>query len=401
MRHVLVVGAGVAGLAAARRLCTRGVRVTLLEAADRIGGRAHSVQLGGFAFDRGASWLHDADRNPLTELALAAGERLIDCDALRRRRVMIGDRVATAAELRARAEAWARLERMAGAVTAEMPFGRTIDGLRDDPWIASIEAWEIGQIQAADPALMSVLDWKINQLEGRNLSPACGMGELVARHLATTVELATPVTSLDWRGPIRAETARGTIVADAAIVTVSVAALAGIRFVPELPHDVSRLPMGLLTKVALRSLNGRMGLAVEEAISGQIVPGETMMSVVAWPGGADHVVAFIGGNAAWALHREGAGAAEDFARGQLRRWFGAGFEMGEAVVADWAAEPWHLGAYAYAKDGLIRGEMAVPLGEGRLMLAGEAFVVDGLAGTVAGAFLSGERAAAAVGLGQP
>lgn len=136
-----------------------------------------------------------------------------------------------------------------------------------------------------------------------------------------------------------------------------------------------------------------MGLGVEEAVSGRIAPGEAMMSVVAWPGGADHLVAFIGGVAAWALHREGSGAAEAFAREQLRRWFGDGFVMGEAVVADWAAEPWHQGAYAYARDGAIRAEMARPLGDGRLVLAGEALALEGLAGTVAGAFRSGEAAA--------
>src|SRR5579859_2926504 len=61
---VVVVGAGVAGLAAASQLRARGRSCALLEAADRIGGRAwttHPAALGGKPFDHGASWLHTAE----------------------------------------------------------------------------------------------------------------------------------------------------------------------------------------------------------------------------------------------------------------------------------------------------------------------------------------------------
>src|SRR5262245_64998126 len=71
---VAVIGAGAAGIGAARRLCQAGtVSVLALEARDRVGGRVHTITPAGFALDRGAEWLHSADRNPLSPIAAALG----------------------------------------------------------------------------------------------------------------------------------------------------------------------------------------------------------------------------------------------------------------------------------------------------------------------------------------
>ena len=70
---VVVIGAGLAGLGAATALRQQGRSAIVLEAADRIGGRAWTAYppaLGGVWFDMGAIWLHDAENNPLTPIAL-------------------------------------------------------------------------------------------------------------------------------------------------------------------------------------------------------------------------------------------------------------------------------------------------------------------------------------------
>src|SRR3954453_13726902 len=71
---VAVIGAGAAGIGAARRLADKGtVSALVLEARDRVGGRVHTIEPAGFPLDRGAEWLHSADRNPLSPIAQSLG----------------------------------------------------------------------------------------------------------------------------------------------------------------------------------------------------------------------------------------------------------------------------------------------------------------------------------------
>ena len=65
--RVVVVGAGIAGLAAASRLRRAGIACVVLEARDRIGGRLHTVDLAGVPVDLGGSWIHHPIGNPLSK----------------------------------------------------------------------------------------------------------------------------------------------------------------------------------------------------------------------------------------------------------------------------------------------------------------------------------------------
>ncbi len=76
-RSVIVVGAGMAGLAAARHLSDEGLDVVVLEARDRLGGRTHSIELGGVTLDAGAAWVQQFPRNPLGRLAESLGLQLV------------------------------------------------------------------------------------------------------------------------------------------------------------------------------------------------------------------------------------------------------------------------------------------------------------------------------------
>ncbi len=414
----VVVGAGVAGLAAAAVLRRAGARCLVLEAGSRLGGRAFTDQpaaLGGAAFDHGASWLHAAERNPLVPLARAAGCELGDTRGDWTRHVMIEGRPAGASEIadylatRERFEAIARARAAAGPDTS---VDAAVAALRGDPWLATVETWEASLIAAADPRDLSVQDWHLNELAGGNLRVGGGLGAMVAGvlgPLAGAVRLDAPVRRIAWDRPgggVELSGEFGTLAARTAIVTVSTGVLRaeGIRFTPALPEPrraaLEALPMGLLSKVALAARGpDRFGLAPGTSLFRRLDdPAERAIFFSPWPLGQGHMIGFFGGRAAWALAAEGAAATEAFARAELVRLLGAraaaGF--GAAVVTSWGTDPAFLGAYAYARPGGVaaRAAMDTPVAD-RLWFAGEAWCMDGLAGTVGGAFVSGTRAATA------
>lgn len=72
-KRVVIIGAGISGLAAAKKLKAKGFNVTILEAQDKVGGRLRTNRTLGVAFDEGASWIHGTSGNPITNLAQQAG----------------------------------------------------------------------------------------------------------------------------------------------------------------------------------------------------------------------------------------------------------------------------------------------------------------------------------------
>ncbi len=72
-KKIVIIGAGIAGIAAAKKLKENGYSVVVLESQDRIGGRLRTDRSLGIAFDEGASWIHGPKGNPITALAAQAG----------------------------------------------------------------------------------------------------------------------------------------------------------------------------------------------------------------------------------------------------------------------------------------------------------------------------------------
>jgi monoamine oxidase len=402
---VLVVGAGVAGIAAARALRARGLSCLVLEAKDRIGGRAYT---DATSFDHGASWLHQANDNPLTALAETLGFESVDHDKLRQRLLFTEGRFATTAERRAFAAAEDRFWRVIEAAAADGAPDRPAsdaapEGERFDPLVAH---WEGAQICAAELARMSLHDFAATALDGPNLLLRRGLGTLVTTLAeGLPITLNAPVTRIDWRGEdVEASGAFGRIRARAAIITVSTGVLAqgSIAFTPDLPAEkhaaIKALPLGLLSKLAFPIPPSTLPeFGAFASLRRDIAePGDRPISWIARPFGAPVMLAFIGGSLAWELSRTGKPATEAHARAEFARVFGAeaAAALGPPIITDWGGDPHFLGSYSHAVPGgqAARRVLAEPLADGRLIFAGEA-CHPRFAATVAGAWLSGEGAA--------
>ncbi|HEX6014571.1 MAG TPA: FAD-dependent oxidoreductase [Geminicoccaceae bacterium] len=195
-RNVVVVGAGAAGIAAARHLTARGFAVTVLDARDRVGGRAWTALLDGrHPADLGCGWLHSADRNPWTGIALRLG---LEVD---RKLPDWGFRLAKARQLGA-IEADARERSFAAFWRAiEEPVGpdrALADALpASDSWLPSFAA-VTSSISSAGPAALSVADLACYADSGLNWQVVEGYGRLVERYAGLPVKLAAPAEAVDW-----------------------------------------------------------------------------------------------------------------------------------------------------------------------------------------------------------
>jgi monoamine oxidase len=413
---VAVIGAGVAGLAAAAELRRAGRSVAVLEAGTRIGGRAWTERPACFGgqtpFDHGASWLHDALRNPLLQVVRAHGEDVKPDIGWDERVHLLGEDAGPQAWQACR-DAEARWQRVVTAALdgPDCSLAAAGHSLADDPWTATIESWEGAIIAAADADVLSLRDWHANALEGGNYVAPGGIGALLARCLgaaAGEVSLGARVTRLVAEpGGVRIGTADGgTLRAGAAIVTVSTGVLRAeaIGFSPALPAGIigalDGLPMGLLTKIALpAATQDRLGLPPGADVFRRVPHrGAPFLSTIFWPQQSNIAIGFIGGRAAWALCDKPDDAA-DFFLAEIAATLGASacaafFPRG-GLMTGWGSDPAFLGAYAYATPGNAgaRAALDAPCWDGRLLFAGEACDTGGLAGTVGGAYRSGRRAA--------
>jgi monoamine oxidase len=408
---VLVIGAGCAGIAAARALAARGRSCVVLEAGPRIGGRAFTESASlGLPFDHGASWLHQADDNPLAPLARGLGLPLLDHDTLRDRRLVTQGRFATPAERAAFTAAetafWTAIEAAAADGAPDRPAADAAP--RGGRWDATVAHWEGAQICAAELHRMSLHDFAATALDGPNLILREGIGGLVARLAeGLPLRLDARVDRLRWgaRGVV-AEGGFGTLAARAAIVTASTGVLAtgGIAFDPPLPaatqQAIDDLPLGLLTKIAFRADHPDAPdlpsfASVRRAVE---TPDDRPMSFLSRLFHDPLLIGFCGGEPAWERLHD-APALEAAAREEIAAIFGtrAAASLGRATVTRWGEDPLFRGAYTHAVPGAqaARRVLGTPLADGRLCFAGEA-CHPRFAATVAGAWLSGTEAARTV-----
>jgi monoamine oxidase len=399
----IVIGAGAAGIGAARRLVAAGRSVLVLEARERVGGRAWTEMTRlGVPIDRGCEWLHSGDRNPLTAIAREFGftvdERPPDWGNLDDHTELSEAERLDCRHIRQ--WFWKR----AAEAAAEGPDRPAIELLPGGgPWNSLLNAISTFA-NGVELDRLSIHDFASYRDTGVNYRLREGYGALferLARDLP--IRLGAMARLVDLGGEaLRVETDGGTLEAKTVIVTVPPPLIAaGLpRFRPELGEKLdaaSGLPLGLADKVYLEILGNPEQFPVDHHVIGALDRTETA-SYQLRPQGKPLIAGFLGGANARALEAAGPDVMTEFAVAELVRLYGSDVRHRLAPLATtaWGRDPFSLGSYSYALPGHAgdRMRLAQPV-DGRLFFAGEA-VSPGDFSTVHGAFVTGEAAAARV-----
>ena len=401
---VVVIGAGAAGLTAARALQATGLATLVLEARDRIGGRALTdTSSVGVAWDRGASWLHASAVNPFVAIAREAGFETL-ADELPRH-IHDGARRLDEREAGVPRRLGERMHEeiaAAGRRGLDIPAEAALSqATRDDPWYPMVEAsatsWE-----GTEPSNFSALDQYQFVERGADLLVPRGYGALLAAYARDVeVRTRTPVSRVRWRsGGVTVDTPSGSIEARAVIVAVPSAVVAdgALVFAPALPARVLQahhdLPLGLMDKVALRFRKNVFPTQPNEFMRLKRAD-RRGMSFMTRLWGSNVCVGMYAGAFAQELEAAGEAAAIDHALGELKAMLGSSLqrEFDRGAATAWRGDPWSRGAYSHCVPGRYgaRALLAQPVG-GRVFFAGE-HTEQSAYGTVHGAHLSGLRAA--------
>jgi len=423
---VIVIGAGAAGLAAARSLAERSLRVIVLEARDRIGGRVRWLPSARAVVpvELGAEFIHGRAEETMA-LLRDAGTAAVDTageswtcgdDGELRRDDQDWMSAAAILERARERDDDESVDRFLRRFDSDRAMRETVDLAR-----AFVEGFE-----AADPAIasaQSIADELRSGVDFASARPLGGYGPMFERLrdacavAGVATSLSTVVRRISWRRGAVAIDAEScgeprTIRARAAIVTLPVGVLrqsgdeTEIAFDPILPAAkrtaLGSLEMGHVVKVALvfrtafweHVSDGRYRDAGFFRCTGRPFAAYWTQ----FPVRSEQIVAWAGGPKATAL----AGASESELIGRALDGFGS--LLGEPGIArtefeggamhDWGRDPFARGAYSYVAvgGGSPRAVLSAPVND-TLFFAGEATSNDGQGGTVNGALQTGERAA--------
>ena len=437
--RALVIGAGFAGLSAARALRQSGWQVTVLEARDRFGGRVLTDRsINGHVFDLGPTWLHEGPLNPLKTIAAGANiaTRVTDYSNLRFAMQRSGvSAVFPRSEVLRFAQAfsssiqtsslWTALEAIAtgaragdrGPLSVADVFNAGVQRIEAefgpiDPGLVALQRWVLESNLAAPleevgfTALLAESDTapqdSVLPLDDRYVLG--GMDQLTnLLALDLDIRLADPVRRVEWRpGRVRVDTHNHVHEADAVVVTIPVGLLAkgAITFAPALPatklEAARRLPMGLLNKAFVLFPFPFWQPEVDFLTFHADPPPlfYAWLNLLRYTG-QPALLGFTSGTMARQVERmsDAEVRARIFGRWRVARG-GAIPEPLALRVSHWASDPWAEGSYSFPGLGATaddRSTLAEPVSR-TLFFAGEATHRDDPA-SVHGAWWSGLRAA--------
>src|SRR6202022_1376 len=399
---IVVIGAGAAGIAAARRIQAANRKVIVVEATGQVGGRCLTDTTSfEVPFDRGARWMHNPDTNPMIRLARAAGLEVYSAPL--GQKIRSGRRNARAGETEEFLAALVRANRAIDEASRGRVDVACASVLPKDPggW-AGAAGFVVGA-HATGKDLKEVSAIDKARAQERTAAIACrqGLGTLIAK-LGEQVPLtvSTPASRIGWSNrDVTVETRAGKIVARAAVITVSsnVLAAGNIKFTPEIPKRqldaAAKLSLGSYDRIVLQLPGNPMGLGRDDIIIEQSTSTRTAL-LFANMGGSSLCAIDVAGSFGRDLSVHGEPAMAAFAVEWLTKLFGS--EVAAAVkkssATRWNAAPFALGAMSVAAPGAQPSRKILTEPIGCMFLAGEA-THESLWGTVDGAWESGERAA--------
>jgi monoamine oxidase len=401
---IVVIGAGAAGIAAARRIQSANRKVIVLEADARLGGRCWTDSAAfDVPFDRGARWLHNPETNPMVKLARNGG---LDISAAPLgQKIRIGRRYARAGETEEFLAALVRANRAideASRGKADVACASVLPKDLGD-WAGTAEFVLGANSTGKDLRDVSVVDKA--RAQDRTAAIGCrqGVGALVAKlGEQLPVALSTPANHIVWNNrDVSVETSAGKIAARAVIVTVSsnVLAAGNIKFTPDIPRRqldaAAKLSLGSYDRIALQLSGNPLGLARDDALIEQSNSTRTAL-LSANIAGSPLCVVDVAGSFGRDLSGQGEKAMVAFAVEWLKKLFGSDIAVTvkKSSVTRWNASPFALGAMSVAPPGGQGSRKILTEPTGNLFFAGEA-THETLWGTVDGAWESGERAAEA------
>ena len=417
---VLVIGAGISGLAAAKELHQGKRKVVVVEARDRVGGRIWTDRdFAGVPIELGASWIHGEVGNPIAQLAGKLNLSTFPTDWDMLTGFAENGRKLTINEILDIFDFYNRFEKAVSRNAMTRFRADETRSLADQvqDWltkskIPTADRWkvelalrcEIEQEYGADADQLAFPGFDAAEdFQGRHLMIAAGY-DRVTDHFKADLDIRTGVRveAIDFSQPaVVVKTNQGTINASRVLVTVPLGVLqrGSIQFTPDLPATkqsaIDRLGMGLLNKVFLR-------------FDKPFWPRNQQVFFFAWEGAAwpecYNLEPVIGQPILMAL-KSGRPAETDEPRSddvivaglmkQLQQAFGAKLlQPISSHVTRWGVDPYSLGSYSFMKVGSIPNDyedLSLPVGD-RLFFAGEATSRHHPA-TVAGAYLSGLREA--------
>lgn len=418
---VLVVGAGMAGLSAARLLAEAGVEVQVVESRNRVGGRVHTVRAGNTTFELGAEFIHGLP----PELWEMVREAKLQTEEMRGRAAcFVGGRIEACEETWG--PDWDVLERLKEWPGPDCSFAEYLDhshitGDRRDRLISYVEGFN-----AADHRLIGVASLGKQQaaedaIEGGRIFRVCGGYAQIPEFLRKKIEQAggrislhTHVQSVVWRASevclnCTANGALQQFIAKRAIITLPLGVLleGSVQFLPE-PENIFRaarlIRMGNARRISMlfaRRLwaDTTPGPSLED-LSFLFTPNEALPTWwTQFPSRNGHLTTWMGGPNSNRL----AGMESADLRKTVCSVLSRPFDLPEETIAvllmecrshDWHTDPLSRGAYSYLPTGAIAApeQMSEPV-ENTLFFAGEHTDTTGHWGTVHAAVRSGLRAA--------